>query len=127
MAKVFLDANIFIDIIEKRASIAIEDFREHILFISPLSIHILTYTYKYKIPDKKLDGLEKLYNLVAYDLPIVLNSLTGPTNDFEDNVQLHSAAQTDCDFFLTSDVKLLKLKFFGKVKIESGLSLDPNL
>jgi len=123
MAKVFLDANIFIDIIEKRASTAIEDFREHILFISPLSIHILTYTYKYKIPDKKLDGLEKLYNLVAYDLPIVLSSLTGPTDDFEDNVQLHSAAEADCNFFLTSDKKLLALKFFGKVEMVSRINI----
>lgn len=41
--------------------------------------------------------------------------------NLEDNIQLHSAAEAECDFFLTSDDKLLKIKFFGKTEIKSGL------
>ena len=44
-------------------------------------------------------------------------SLDGPTKDLEDNIQLHSAAKTEADFFLTNDKKLLKMKFFGKMRI----------
>ena len=55
---------------------------------------------------------------------IVDAALTGPTVDFEDNVQLHSAAEEDCNLFLTSDKKILAMKFFGKVKIAGEISLD---
>lgn len=44
-------------------------------------------------------------------------SLLGPTEDFEDNIQLNSAVVDDCDFFLTDDKKLLKFKVYKKVKI----------
>jgi len=43
--------------------------------------------------------------------------MTGPTDDFEDNVQLHSAVMGDCDYFLTMDKKLIKMKYFGKMRI----------
>lgn len=35
--------------------------------------------------------------------------------------QLHSAAEAECDYFLTSDKKLLAMKFFGKTRIVSTL------
>lgn len=124
MARLFLDTNTFIDIIEKRASISIESFKHYTLFISPLSVHILTYLYKYKVPDSKLDNLEKYYNIVAFDLSVVLDSITGPTSDFEDNVQLHSAAEVDADFFFTRDKRLLALKFFGKTEIVNRIIPD---
>lgn len=44
-----------------------------------------------------------------------------PTSDLEDNIQLHSAAEADCDYFLTSDKKLLAMIYFGKTKIVSTL------
>lgn len=44
-------------------------------------------------------------------------ALEGPTVDFEDNTQLHSAAEAECDYFLTNDEKLLKMKFFGKTRL----------
>lgn len=43
------------------------------------------------------------------------------SNDLEDNIQLNSAIKADCNFFLTFDKKLLKMKFFGKMKIVSSL------
>ena len=121
MAKVFLDTNIFIDLAENRQRIMFADFLEHELFLSTLSVHILTYTYKYNMPDRKLADLRKHFNLVSLDIKITEASIIGPTGDFEDNVQLHSAAQAECDFFLTEDKKLLAIKFFGKAKMVSNL------
>lgn len=55
----------------------------------------------------------------------ILNLATqGPTTDLEDNIQLHSAAEAECDYFLTSDASLLKMKFFGKTRIVPNLSKD---
>lgn len=121
MAKIFLDANIFISIVEKREKISFKDFLNNELFISPISIHILTYLYKYEIPNGKLDNIQTYVNIVVFDQDIVLKALISPTEDFEDNVQLHSGAQAKCDFFLTNDKELLKMKFFGKTKIVKTL------
>jgi predicted nucleic acid-binding protein len=121
MARVFLDTNIYIDVIKKRTNAQLEDFQEQEIFISPLSIHILTYIYKHRIPDQELDVNPELFNIVSLDMDIVKNALIGPTDDFEDNVQLHSAAKTQCDIFITKDKKLLGLKFFGKTKISQEL------
>lgn len=121
MAKIFLDTNFYIDIIKKRNDRDLESFQGHELFISPLSIHILAYVYKYKIPSIELDVNKELFNLVSFDNTINENALIGPTNDFEDNVQLHSAAVAECDLFLTEDKELLDMKFFGKVKIINSL------
>ena len=51
MAKIFLDTNIYIDIIKKRTDLELQDFQGNELFISPLSIHVLAYVFKYKIPN----------------------------------------------------------------------------
>lgn len=120
MAKIFLDTNVYIDIIKKRTDLELKDLQGHELFISPLSIHILAYTFKYKIPSHELDVNRELFNIVPFDTKIVENALIGPTNDFEDNVQLHSAAEADCNVFLTNDKKIKELKFFGTVKIDSN-------
>ena len=57
------------------------------------------------------------------DTNVFIDLLEGRSNinvdDFEDNVQLHCAAQANCDFFLTRDEKMLKLGFFGKVRLKS--------
>lgn len=121
MAKVFLDANVFIDLVENRGEILSDDLGGHEIFISPLSPHILMYVTKRKVPYEKLKNITKLFFIVKLDQPICYQSLEGPTYDFEDNVQLHSAASAQCDIFLTSDKELLKLKFFGKTKITQEL------
>lgn len=119
MAKVFLDTNIFIDLVEKRGKIIPEDLNGNDLLISPLSIHILMYVIKHKVPYQKLDEIIDSFLLVPFDETIAHYAKVGPTTDFEDNVQLHSAAETECDLFLTSDEKLLDLTFFGKMRIVS--------
>lgn len=122
MARIFLDTNSFIDITEQRDNLELEDFEGHKIFISPLSVHIYTYTYKIKAPIQKLSKFVEKMHMISFTGEVVLKSLTGPTNDFEDNVQLHSAADAECDYFLTSDEKLLGMKFFGKTKIVDTLT-----
>ena len=121
MAKIFLDANIFIDFVEKRG-INIEDkLGQHNLVVSPLSIHILIYITKKKIPNEKLLNVINLFLIVDFNKVISEKALHGPTSDFEDNVQLHCAAAAECDYFLTNDKGLLKTKFFGKTQIINNL------
>lgn len=121
MARVFVDANIFIDLVEKRSQLNIDDLNNHDLFISALSVHILIYITKKKVPYPFLSEIIKRFLIVDFTSDIVNKALQNPTDDLEDNIQLHSAAEADCDVFLTSDSKLLKLKFFGKTEIKSAL------
>ena len=122
MAKIFLDANIFIDLIEQRGHVTSNDLKGHDLFISPLSVHILMYVVKKKIPYPQLAELMHLFSIVSFDQTMIHKALQGPTNDFEDNIQLHSAALADCHLFVTHDKKLLRLSFFGKTQLTADLN-----
>lgn len=122
MANLFLDANAFIDLAQRHRVYTLEDFTDHLLYVSPLSVHILCYVYKYKLPQERLDKLLREVALVELTTDLVLLASQGPTPDFEDNLQLHSAAQADCDVFLTSDEALLKMTFFGTMRLSQDLS-----
>ncbi len=121
MARIFLDTNFFIDLIEKRREIPFKKFKSHSLFLSILTLHIYIYLYKIKLPNKKIDKLLDYFNIVALDEKVFLPSFKGPFSDFEDNIQLHSAAVSECNLYLTGDKKILKLKYFGKTKIIENL------
>lgn len=121
MAKVFLDTNYFIGLVNRAPEVDTEILDKHQGFISTLSCHILFYVNKIHVPDKKTNSFIDDFNLVELSQDILNKALFNPTEDLEDNIQLHSAAQSDCDIFLTADKKLLKLKFFGKVKIVSSI------
>ncbi|OGH47432.1 MAG: hypothetical protein A3A51_01800 [Candidatus Levybacteria bacterium RIFCSPLOWO2_01_FULL_39_10] len=121
MARVFLDANILIDLTEKRGTITSENLGGHKCSISPLSVHILFYILKKRVPFLELKTILDPFSIIDLTKNIYNEALIGPTFDFEDNVQLHSAAEADCDIFLTNDKNLLKLKFFGKARILSSL------
>lgn len=120
MAKVFLDTNVFIDVIHRKPE-SMDKFKGHALSISPLSIHIYCYSFKKKVPVTKLQSQIRLFEIVDLNTKIVDISTEGPTSDMEDNIQLHSAVEADCDIFLTSDKKLLKMGYFGKVKISPDI------
>lgn len=121
MAKVFLDTNYFIDAIHRKPETQILDSLESfIVLISTLSFHIYCYVFKIKIPDSRVLAQRGKFQVVDFSDNILEKSLSGPTKDFEDNVQLHSAAEAMCDFFLTSDRDLLTMQFFGKTKITSA-------
>ena len=123
MARVFLDTNFYIDI-TKRAKEKWMLLSGNLLFISPLSTHILFYARKLKVPDQEVNDLQEQFGIVPFTEHILDKALVGPTEDLEDNIQLHSAAEADCDLFLTSDRKLLSQKFFGKVRIEESLATN---
>lgn len=117
MAKVFLDVNVIIDMLEERKHISLAIIQKHEVYLSPLSIHIFSYVEKKTMPYSPLSEFLQNNNLVDLTESLTNKALIGPTNDFEDNVQLHSAAEVDCDIFLTSDKDLLDMKFFGKTQI----------
>lgn len=118
MAKVFLDTNYFIDSIHRKPEKEIlESLEGKIVYVSSLSIHIYCYVFKVAIPDKKVTAQIAKFHLVEFSKEVVDRALLGPTSDFEDNAQLHSAANAECDVFLTEDKRLLEMKFFGKVRI----------
>lgn len=121
MAKVFLDTNAFIDLSWLRNNRDLVDLDGHDVFVSPLSVHILFYSYKQTVPQGKISQLVREVTVVDCNEKIVSKALLGPTRDFEDNIQLHSAAQTKADYFLTSDKKLLRLKFFGETEVVSSI------
>lgn len=121
MAKIFLDANIFIDLIEERQSMTLESLEGHELYISPLSIHILLSISKQHIPAQNMVELLQLFSLVPLDEEICKKALVGPTKDYEDNIQLLSSAHADCTMFLTRDHSLQSLTFFGKARITDTL------
>lgn len=118
MAKVFLDTNVFIDAVHRDPEKKIlPKLKDHTPCISPLSVHIYCYTYKIRIPDQMLVSQLDKFLILELSEKIMDYSLQGPTNDLEDNIQLHCAAEEDCNYFLTADEKLLGMKFFGKTKI----------
>lgn len=125
MAKIFADTNFFIDLIENRKRQSIDDLGGNELFISSLSVHILIYITKKKIPDPVLSAILKHFWIIDFNLDILSKALEGPTRDFEDNVQLHSAVEVDCDFFISSDQKLLNWGIFGKTQIISSIESLP--
>ncbi len=124
MAKIFLDTNCFIDSIHRSPEEDILELLEnHTPYISSLSFHIYCYVYKLKIPNLKISAQKEKFHIVDFSESILDRALNGPTADFEDNIQLHSAAEAECDFFFTRDKKLLDMKFFGKTKIVKNLPL----
>ena len=123
MANIFFDTNYFINLYTKRVPLPVspEKLEGHDLFVSTLTYHIFGYAQKVKIPNNLLiASLEKFYT-VSLSENILLRSLEGPTNDLEDNIQLHSASKAECNYFLTFDKKLLGMKYFGKTEITSRL------
>ena len=122
MARIFLDANFVVETIGLRKSEAESvKLKGHDGFISPLTIHIICYSFKVKVPSDKINDFISQINVVDITEKLTGLALLGPTDDFEDNIQLNSAAEAQCKYFLTHDEDLLKMKFFGKAAIKSSL------
>ena len=122
MAKIFLDTNYFIDALHRKPEkVILESLENNIIYISPLSVHIYCYIFKINVKEISVFTQIEKFQIVDLSDNLVVRALEGPTPDFEDNVQLHSAANAECDMFLTEDKKLLEMKFFGKVKITNSI------
>jgi predicted nucleic acid-binding protein len=119
MASLFLDTNCLIDIIENRDPSLRARVEPHTVSISVLSLPILVYVGKYKIPHEKLQLIGKYFHLAPLSTQVATQSLSGPTSDYEDNIQLYTAVANKCELFLTRDKGLLKLKKFEFLKIFS--------
>lgn len=118
MAKIFLDTNVFIDALHRKPQQQTSEVLEgHSPYISTLSVHIYCYIFKIKLPNASVAAQIGNFLIEDFSESILDRALEGPTTDFEDNVQLHSSAEADCDFFVTRDEKLLQMKFFGKMQI----------
>ena len=117
MGRVFLDANVVIDFLERKEAETRNRLKSNTLYITPLSIHILLYLMRLRIPYSKLTEIKQYFSIIEFNESIMYSALGGPTDDFEDNVQLHSAAEAECDLFLTEDKRLIGMKFFGKTRI----------
>ncbi len=107
MAKLFLDANCLIDLLENRDETLAQQLTGHQLIISSLSIHTLCYVGKYTMPSNLLDQALSYFTVVSMNQELATKSLQGPTPDFEDNVQLHSALFSQCEYFVSRDEKLI--------------------
>lgn len=124
MAKLFLDANCLIDLIENRDETLAQQLTGHQLVISALSIHILCYVGKHTMPSNLLDQAHSYFTTVSMNQEIATKSLQGPTPDFEDNVQLHSAQITQCDYFVTRDTKLLQNSAWHLIPVIDPVQLE---
>ncbi|KKQ42684.1 MAG: hypothetical protein US60_C0014G0005 [Microgenomates group bacterium GW2011_GWC1_37_8] len=120
--RVFLDTNYFIDAIHRKSEKNIlEALIGYAAYVSPISVPIYCYLFKIEVPNDNLSIQIGKFRFVDLTREILEKAVSGPTRDLEDNLQLHSAAEAECNYFLTNDEKLLKMKFFGKTKIASKL------
>src|SRR3989344_4738322 len=80
--KLSLDTNCFIDTIVRKPEIKILDsLKDYVVYISTLSFHIYCYTYKIKMPDKKVLAQRGKFQLTDFSADILDRALNGPTDD----------------------------------------------
>lgn len=127
MKRVFLDANILIDLVspERPNHSYIRDFLLSAeiknLYISSLSVHIVFYVLKIKPNTKKCKDMKiflENINLIPLTENIIKQSINQNFSDFEDCLQYFSAID-NCDYILTGDKKdFEKIKKLAPSKIE---------
>jgi len=113
MKKVFLDANILIDLMDETRSVdpSITSFMfeadKECLYMSPLSVHIAFYVLKIK-PNTQICKDMQLFletiNLIPLTESIAKRSVSIDFPNFEDCLQYFSALDY-CDYILTRDKK----------------------
>lgn len=114
MKRLYLDTNIFIDILIDRdldnlSLKMLTPYLEHSqVYMSVLSVHITYYSLRIKpnSPEHKMiKKILDLINLIPLDIPIMQESLDSFKTDFEDTLQYFSALSEECDYILTKDTK----------------------
>ena len=117
MMKVFIDTNIFLDILCKREQfvddalgifdMAVDDKIE--LLISDLSIANIKYITRKEIPAEKFYDLilafRPVFTIVPLGAGVVDSALSLKANDFEDALQYFSAVQASADCLVTRNIK----------------------
>ena len=117
MIKVFIDTNIFLDILCKREQfvddalsifdMAVDNQIE--LLISDLSIANIKYITRKEIPIDKFYDLIKtfrpIFTIVPLGADVIDKALDLRANDFEDALQYFSAVQANADCLVTRNIK----------------------
>lgn len=123
MAKIFLDTNIALDLIVKRApfyahaepllDLAIEGMIELHLSESSLPTILYTTTEIYKTGAggiKRIIELVESCQLLSAPKHIYLQALESPFKDREDVMQYYIALHNRCDYFITRDLDFQQFK-----------------
>jgi len=115
--RVFIDTNVFLDLLWKREGsledslrvfdLAVDGVFE--LLISDLSIANIKYITRKDYPDEKFYDVMSVFRPVFTIVPVggnaVDKALALKANDFEDALQYFSAVQSQADFLLTRNIK----------------------
>jgi predicted nucleic acid-binding protein len=118
-SKVFLDANIILDLTLKRPAMqkAIEVFKraesgELQLFTTPSVIHVVSYfTSRYYSKHQRKKAILLLLNqvqIIECDHGTTVIAISSSMEDIEDALQYYTALKHNLDYFISSDKKLKK-------------------
>jgi predicted nucleic acid-binding protein len=120
LTKVFLDTNVVVDLLGKRApffnaaaEIATLGLEKHIcLHASSISFVTVFYLLRKYEPEsivvEKLKKFAVICTITPVDSTIVFMSLNAGMKDFEDSVQLHSALSAGVTLIITRNIKDFK-------------------
>lgn len=133
MNKIFLDANILIDLIESRkleetgVHNLLKDITDAKIYVSALSIHIAFYVLHIKAGSKthqKASLLLEFLNILPLTESIISRTNKLKCHDYEDTQQYLTALDEGCDYILTRDKK-----DFDKIKkiIPSNMKIVSNV
>ena len=129
MKKIFLDANILIDLISARRNVeGIEDTDFKQLYTSTLSVHILFYVNRIKYnsaEEKRAKEILKHISLTPLTETIVRHAYKVKYSYYEDTLQYLMALHANCDYILTRDRKdyeNVKKIIPSKIKIVTNIS-----
>ena len=114
MKKIFLDANILIDLIENRkleetgVHNLLKDITDAKIYVSALSVHIAFYVLHIKAGSKthqKASLLLEFLNILPLTESIISRTNKLKYYDFEDTLQYLTALDEGCDYIFTRDKK----------------------
>lgn len=117
MKKLYLDTNIFIDILIDRdlENLSLDMIMPYLetsqVYMSVLSVHITYYSLRVVAGSQEHKSIAKLIdliNLIPLDTSILQESMDNYKIDFEDTLQYYSALSEKCDYILTKDLKDLR-------------------
>lgn len=114
MKRIFLDTNIFADLVGERTQfksgieelISMEDFPT--LYISALSIPITLYSLKIKAETPefyRFSEISSWLEILPLTGTLIRDALKCESPDYEDTLQYLTAIENNCDYLLTRDKK----------------------
>lgn len=119
MEKVFVDANIVLDLLEKREEFyeeaqelfTLADKKNVKLYVSALTlanVHYLLFKHLKMEARKVLAKFKVLVEVLAIDDKIMDLALTSELRDFEDAIQYYTAIENEMDIILTRNKRDFK-------------------